>query len=942
MAVTLKIDLCISNYQHMKFLSILFAMLFITGQLFAGGKITGKIKDEKTGEPIIGATIIVKGTEKGAATDVDGNFAIAIDAGTYTLTVNYIGYQTKEIGEVKVTDNEPAELNVAIAESKSKELKEVVVRSTLKKENISAMIVYQKNTNTIAQVVSAEAIRRSPDRNTGEVLKRVSAASIQEGKYLVVRGLADRYNQATLNGMLLSSTEPDRKTFSFDLFPAGMIDNIVVNKAATPDLPGEFAGGLIQVNTKDIPTENFLNVQVGGGINTQTAGQDFYYYKGGKLDWLGVDDGTRALPSSFPDKVAFNKTSTEKRYTLAKDFNNDWSYDKKSAPVNANVQVSGGINTKLFGKTLGGIVAVNYNKQNRHSEVTRSFFNQAEGAKEKTLDFKEDSYTEEVLVGALANLSLELNANNRISFKNLYNINGFDNTMIRDGRNYDFGAAVKSYQLAFKSTQYMTNQLMGTHYLTGPKLKVNWGGSYVRLKQNQPNLRRMEYRKADDDTAYRAVVQGFLPSLNSGSRFYSDLTDNIGLGQLDVARQFMVGGNQQTVKAGYMIQAKDRVFNSRPIGMVGGNTDLLTQTSSNIFAPQNIGPNGFNVGELADKDYDYTANSMLNAAFLMLDNSFGEKFRLVWGVRYEGYNQQLNGFSSNKPVAVNTTVGDILPSANFTYKLNPKTNFRFTASQTVVRPEFRELSPFAFYDFEILAAVQGNPKLERTRITNLDLRYELYPRAGEMITAGVFYKHFDNPIEQFFNETGINTMAFSYANAKSAVSYGAELEFRKRLDFVSPGNLMKKFTVFANGTYIFNEVNFDIKDLNGNIVKADRPMQGQSPYVVNGGLQFDNDKSGTAVTALFNVIGRRIFLVGNDVNPNIWEAPRPLLDFQFAQKILNKRAEVKLNVSDILNKTANYYQDRNGNGKYDTAADFLRISRRTGTNMSVSFAYNFK
>jgi TonB-dependent receptor len=924
----------------MRFVTMLVTLLFLSISSWAAGTISGKVVDEKTGDPVIGATVSLKGTSKGTATDVDGNFTLQADAGTYVLVVNYVGYQAKEVEEVVIADNKEIPVNVTITEANSTQLKEVVVRSSLKKENISAMIIYQKNTNTVAQVVSAEAIRKSPDRNTGEVLKRVSAASVQEGKYLVVRGLADRYNQAMLNGSMLSSTEPDRKTFSFDLFPAGMIDNIVVNKAATPDLPGEFAGGLIQVNTKDIPSENFFNVQVGTGINSQVMGKDFAYYEGGKTDFLGVDDGTRALPSNIPGKDEFRKLTEAQRLELAKEMPNDWGYKTKSGPLNANLQVAGGFTSKVFDKKLGGIFALNYNKQNRRNELTRTFFNQA-GETQRTLDYKETSYNEEVLVGALANLTYELNTNNKISFKSLYNISSNDNTLLREGRDFDYGADVRSYQLGFKSNRYATAQLMGSHFLPSAKVKLDWGGSYVNLNQDQPNLRRMEYRKSDDDSQYVATIQNFLPSLRSASKFYSNLVDNIVMGNADASRQFEIGGKQQTVKAGYMMQMKDRVFNSRPFGFVGNSSDLIGLPTEEIFVPANMSATGFNLAELSDKDYDYTASSMLNAGYAMMDNNIGEKFRLVWGVRYENFSQQLNGFRSNQPVEVNTLVGDFLPSLNLTYKYNSKVNLRFSASQTVVRPEFRELSPFTFYDFELLAAVQGNPDLKRTKILNLDARWEIYPRGGELITAGVFFKHFTNPIEQFFNESGVNTISFTYGNAESATSYGAEVEFRKKLDVIG-GPYLKNFTVFANGTYIYNQVKFDIKDLNGNVVDANRPMQGQSPYVINSGLQYESEQTGTSITGLFNIIGRRIFLVGNDQNPNIWEAPRPLLDFQITQKVLNKKADIKLSVSDILNKQANFYQDKNANGKYDEAGgDFLRISRKTGTNISLSFLYNF-
>ncbi len=924
--------------------SIVLLVVFMSSVVtaMAGGKIKGKVSDSKNNESVIGAVVVVKGSSEGTTTDIDGNFELSVNPGVYTVEVKYVGYQTKEVADIKVEEGKEVNVNIALSQAASTQLAEVTVQSSLKKENISAMIIYQKNTNTVAQVVSAEAIRKSPDRNTGEVLKRVSSASIQEGKYLVVRGLADRYNQATLNGSLLSSTEPDRKSFSFDLFPAGMIDNIVLNKAATPDLPGEFAGGLIQVNTKDIPSKKFFAVQVGTGANLQTFGKDFAYYQGGKLDWLGIDDGTRALPSSIPDKDGFRKLTTTQRAELSKDLKNNWGYSTRTGSPNANLQASAGLNKKIMGdKTVGAVVAVNYNKQNKRTELTRSFYNAASaGIIEKSLNYAEQQYNEEVLWGGLANVTLEMNKNNRISLKGLYNVNGQENTLVRTGRNNDYGGDVSAYQLAFKSTAFANTQLSGNHYLEKALTKINWNASYARLHQNQPNLRRMEYRKSDGDSQYIAIVPGVLPSLASSSMFYSDLKDNILNASVDAARQFKMFDRKQTFKTGYMIQSKRRAFTSRPFGMVGGTLEETLLPADEIFASQNLGANGFLINELSDKDYDYSASGLLNAAFVMLDNSFGERYRLVWGVRYENYNQTLNGFQSNKPIAVDRNTGDFLPSANFTYKPTEKTNVRFCASQTVIRPEFRELSPFVFYDFELLAAVQGNPDLQRTKITNLDLRYELYPRSGELVTGGLFYKHFVNPIEQFYNETGVNTFSFTYNNAPSAVSYGAEIEFRKRLDFTGI-DALAPLTLFANASYIFNNVNFDIKTMSGTTIKSDRPMQGQSPYVINTGLQFDEETSGISAAVLFNMIGKRIFLVGNEQNPHIWEAPRPLFDLQLSKKLMNEKAGIKLSVTDLLNRKANFYQDINGNNKYDVTGDYLRISRLSGTTVSVAFMYNF-
>ncbi len=250
-----------------------------------------------------------------------------------------------------------------------------------------------------------------------------------------------------------------------------------------------------------------------------------------------------------------------------------------------------------------------------------------------------------------------------------------------------------------------------------------------------------------------------------------------------------------------------------------------------------------------------------------------------------------------------------------------------------MRPEFRELSPIAFYDFEVGATILGNKSLKRTKVSNYDLRYELYPRAGELITFGVYYKSFSNPIELSFNQSGAGSSnTFNYVNAQSAKSYGAEIEFRKKLDFVSA---LKNFTAQGNFSYIYNRVQFDNKTL-------DRPMQGQSPFLINAGLNYDVEKAGLTTTILFNEIGRRILYVGNDQVPAIWEAPRPLLDIQIAKKVMETKGEIKMNIANVFNQRANFYHDLDNSKTYRPNSDALAVSRLHGTSVNIAFAYTIK
>jgi len=922
----------------------LFAFLSLSISSFGQkGKIEGKITDSKTGQPIAGVSVLLNGSKTGVSTNTDGYFVINSDAGNQILNLSSTSYQEKKIDEIVVVSGQVTHLDI-VMDIKTKTGDVVVVKSSsARKESVAALIGYQKNTAVVAQVISAEAIRRSPDKNTGEVLKRVPGASVQDGKYLVVRGLADRYNQAMLNGVLLSSTEPDRKTFSFDILPSSLIDNIIINKSFVPELPGEWAGGLIQVNTKDIPAKNFFNVQVGTGFNSNTIRKDFYDYKGGNRDFLGYDDGTRALPTGLPGRADFAQLTQGEKTVYGKQFENVWSTNKKSSTftpaLNQTISFNGGFNTKLGDNNkLAAIFAVNYNRNNKRTTYENKVNTFQNNIPSTSFDYDNTKYSQDVLAGALANVTLQLGSNNKISFKNLLNVNTTNYSTIRTGHDFDAGENIKATELAFKANTFFNTQVTGDHNIKNYGLKFHWFGSFNILDQYIPDQRRLQYiqeNPADPNSGYIASIGASNASQKSGSRYYGFLNDYVYTAGGDLSKDFQLGKLKQSVKGGYFFQVKDRLFDSRPfsIYLPSDNKPLLRLTPDQIFAPANFGngtDNKFAFNELSGSNYRYLANSILNAGFLQFDNLITEKLRIVWGLRVEDFDQIVGSVKKSDPRFVNTKVTDYLPGLNATYKINNITNIRLSGSQTVIRPEFRELSTFTFYDFDLGASVAGFTGLQRTKVSNFDLRYELYPRGGELFTFGVFYKYFANPIEAYFNPSSGGASTYNFLNAKEANSFGAELEFRKKLDFNS---LLKNFTVQGNASYIYNRVSKIGND-------AERPMQGQSPYLLNVGIQYDLEKIGLNTTLLFNQIGRRISFVAGGDQPAIWENPRPILDLQVAKKILKNKGEVKLNISDIINKSAIYYTDLNDNKKYD-GNDAFAIKRKYGTNFSISFGYNF-
>lgn len=907
------------------------------------GRVAGKVLNEKN-EPVSGAAVTVKGSPRGTATAVDGSFLLVLPVGKYQLSFTAIGYATKEVSDVEVSANAVYELNIILTAT-SKQLEDVVVRTTssARRETFNAAIAFQRNTNTVASVVSAEAIRRSADRNTGEVLKRTPGASLQEGRFIVVRGLADRYNQAMLNGILLTSTEPDRKTFSFDVIPSAIIDNLVINKAFVPEYPGEWAGGLIQVNTTDIPTRNYFNLQVGTGVNTQSTGKPFLRdASGGKLDWLGIEDGTRALPAGYTTKTGFDTLSHIQKIAIGRQLRNSWAPKQITAPVNFSFQANGGFSAGLFGKKLGGMAAIIYSNNSRMIEQANNSNEIDEITHVVTANYRLDDnrYVKDITLGGLGGLSLQFDRNNKVSLKSMVNINTTDAVTERSGIDFTRDDEMKGNEFTFRQNTFVSTQLTGEHKIATPMV-LKWYGSFNILDGYVPDQRRISYaRPRGSSDAYRAVISSTL-SQQSGSRIYQNLSDYIYTAGGDLNYSFDWLGQRQSVKAGYMIQVKDRLYDAKLFAnYLPFDNDALRQLpAGQIFAPENFGngeDNQFAFNAIKGSSFRYMANTILNAGFLQFDNQFSRQFRLVWGLRVEDYDQLVGSVKTWDPRHTHVVVRDYLPGLNATYKFNGKTNLRFSASQTVIRPELRELAFLNLYDFELNASVQGNPKLNRTRITNLDLRYELYPRSGEVLTVAVFYKQFKDAIEQLFSPGIGGSGTFSYQNADKARAYGAELEFRKKLDFFGFG---KNLSFQANASYI----NSRVEDKKFNI---HRTLQGQSPYLLNLGLLYDLPKHDFNATLLYNQVGERIYLVGDKTAgsgvPDIYEAPRPLLDLQLAKKFLQKKLEIKLNITDILNQTQYYYQNAGTRESFQKEMDPSRFTRRSGTTFNLTFNYSFK
>ncbi|MES2592494.1 MAG: TonB-dependent receptor [Bacteroidota bacterium] len=940
-------------------------LVILVNIMFAQNSVKGKVIDEKTGETLPGAVVLIEGTLIGGNTDLDGAFTINnVAPGKYTLVCKLISYNTKLLTDVIVKSGEPAIVSLTLSTA-STDLGVVEITATMNKETTNAMLVMQKNNASVSDGISSESIKRTPDRNTSDVLKRISGASIQDNKFAIIRGLNDRYNAAYINGAPLPSSESDRKAFAFDIFPANMLDNLVITKTATPDMPGEFAGGIIQINTKSIPEKNEQIVSIASSYNAITTFKEFKTYEGGKYDWLGVDDGTRALPSTMPTTLEFSHLTVEQKGELAKQTTPSWAIKTVTALPALNLQYSIANVGKIFKREAGSIFAVTYQNNYNYNETIRREYEEQSTGVVKRMELNDQQYTQAVLASAMWNLAYKLNDNNQINFKNLLSVNSDDKVTIRNGAR-EFDQPEKQWEKSslrwFTQNILYTGQLSGDHLLPASKIKIKWTGGISDIKRSVPNMRRVVYQKTaseenDPSTEYAAIVQneGTIPNA-AGNMFFSETNEDIYSFKYEANRPLQIKATKTDLKIGGFHQYRKRSFSARNLGFskyrkgsaIKFDSQLLLLPEEEIFASSNMGlldqpgpyNGGFKLDEATKTSDSYTASSFLNAGFLMLDSKFFERLRAIYGVRIESYNQQLHTIKdgSNTPVDSDTTVNDLLPSVNLVYSLTEKINLRASYYRTVSRPEFRELAPFIFFDFVTDFAVSGNPELQRALIDNYDLRFEYYPGAGQLISVSGFYKKFTNAIEQVNRPDVLRELY--YVNVPKATNVGIELEYRFKLSSIFKNDssaFLSATTLYTNFSYIKSKV--DVSGVNG-ATADERPLQGQSPVIVNAGIQYIHPSNGFSFSVSYNLVGKRIYIVGSLSEPDYWEKQRNVIDLQIVKKI-KERFEIKLNVRDALAQNLIFYQDIDKDGQYDEQKDNTMTNTNFGQTVSLGVSYKF-
>ena len=865
------------------------------------GSISGKITDKSNNEELIGANVLVLSTTTGASTDIDGNYSIKnLEPGTYSIKVSYVSYKSTTVQQITVKVGQEVKIDIAL-EPASTELGEVVVTAEALKNTEANVLKIQKKSSNIVDGVSEELIKKNNSSNGTDILKRMTGVTISEGKYAFIRGVSDRYNNTMLNGAELPSTDPEKKSFSYDIFPASLIENVITAKTFTPDKPADFSGGLVQINTIEFPSNILFNISAGGAFDTKTTGKSFLTYGGGSKDFLGYDDGTRSLPSTITD-LAVNKTNypgTEINQ-VTESFKNDWNTHSVNAPFNGSFKIDIGNKYNITDESVFGFIgSLTYSNSGETKGLEKSFYDFS-GAR---YSYKGSSYNRNVNLGALLNFSYKIGELNKISFKNIFNQSADDNTTYYEGAYRYADQNRKITSLDYVSRSLISNQLIGEHeigWFNG--FGIDWNISYSKSKRNEPDARRYVYYQDifEPTDPYR-----FLMNESVDTRYYGDLKDeNLG-GSLDFTLKLFTDPLLPKIKFGGAYSKKDRDFDARSFGFTNvngaANNDYAREDSvlqlpvEDIFVSENIGNKFIQVYENTKKSDSYISNQKIGAVYAMFDATIGEKFRIVSGIRYENSTQEINTYDlEDQLVNVKDIYEDILPSVNLTYRLNDLVNIRSAFSTTLARPEFREMAPFSYFDFVANELVQGNPDLKRTLINNYDLRFELFPGANELLAISFFYKEFKNPIEQTL-QAAANEPIRSYTNADKATNYGVEIELRKSLAFIS--SLLDNFSFIGNASAIKSKV--EISD--NAYQQSERALQGQAPYIMNFGLYYDDFDLGLNAAINYNKVGQRIIKVGTVELGNVLEQPVDLIDFSIS-KSLFESFTIKFAIKDLLNQ----------------------------------------
>lgn len=878
------------------------------------GVVWGVVKSKSGGDTLLEAVVTVIGRKDYAATDVDGRYRLELPPGTYQVRVVYDLYRPARLKNVVVQAGKIAKVDVTLQADDTAVEEVTAIEAEAERASAATQLMLRKNASQASDSIGAQDIARTPDRNAADAVKRVVGTTVVDGRYIFVRGLGDRYTNALLNGTPLPSPEPDRQAVPLDMFPSLVISDLTVSKTFVPDMPGDFAGGSLDIHTRDMPNKLTFQATLGVGANTQTTFGKRLSQPSGKYDWLGIDSGGRQLPSEVPSRKL--QRNDADLVTAGRAINGPMRTQRAfTLPSGSGNLVLGNSHKLSNGHVLGYVAGLSYSRrfQARNDEIIRTYgIDAGTGGIIRRNDYRAETGLDTVTWSGLGTVSYAFSNDHKIALTGLYSRNAEKEGRIITGFNDEQNNQIRDERIRFVNRDLAYGQLRGDHrFRSLNNAELRWTGMLSRAHLEDPNLRETVFvSDGQGGYAYREDTQ-------SGQHFYADQKETTKVGGLDWTQPLGTGSSATKLKGGTLLTIRDRAFDARRFRFLRNNNGVdsavFRQSPDQLFVDGNVG-DGFDGKPLKLEEWtsptdSYTADYNVYAGYLMADVPLTSKLRVVVGERIEAARQRLRSFDK---FAATPTIAesdkqqtDLLPSANVIYKVTQASNVRLSATRTVARPQLRELAPFIFTDFFGAREFFGNPDLERTSILNLDARFELFPRVSEVLALTLFHKRFDKPIETTIIPTSRGVTSFQ--NARGATNTGVELEARKSLDFIPR---MNEFSVLGNLTLVHSRVELD--PIAGGIqTSSERPLAGQSPYVVNFAIDWNHEKTKTRVRALYNVSGARVAQVGKNGLPDVYEQPRHIVDLSAAQA-LGEHVDLKGTIENLLNSPVRFTQGNDG------------------------------
>lgn len=964
-------------------LTLLLAILFSFQVNAQKGTIRGSVIDAVTGEPLIGAIVMIENTTIGAAADLDGKFSIINAPGVYNLKVSYVSYQTLTVEQVEIKADEVTPLSNIRLSQKGNELLEVIISAEAIRTSEAAILSLKKKSAVMMDGISSAQFKKVGDATAVEAAKRVTGVSIEDGKYIYIRGLGDRYTKTTLNNVDIPGLDPDRNSLQMDIFPTNLIDNIVVSKNFTADLPADFTGGLLNVETKDFPEEKIFNVSVGASYNPDMHfNKDYITYEGGSTDFLGFDDGTRALPAKATSNnipTPISGASSEEVNSFVSSFNPQLATERKTSLMDYSASISVGNQIDLIKKgeesnnstpKLGYIFSASYKTDYRYyDDVTYAEYqrfidpnvNEMRYATIQTGVLGEQN----TLVGLLGGVAYKT-GNSKIKLNLMHLQNGESRAGKFNVDNDGEAVGQSGYIAEADNLEYnqrgLTNILLnGVHRSKSNNWETDWRIAGTQSSNQDPDIRRTAFTQTPTDTSFIAGAGG------NPARIWRSLSELNATAKVDFTRFYKFKNRDAKLKFGasHLYKLRDYEILFFDIQFFGSQ-DWPNPDPSQVLNPENLYPGGGNniyyqSGNNDPNPNEYSSYVHHTGLYVSNEMNLSEKLKTILGVRAENFVQWHTGrdqrFASGDTIAGNNLDNekvldalDLFPSVNLIYSFTEDHNLRASYTRTIARPSFKELSYAQIIDPITNRIFNGSlfeysdweGRLVETRIDNIDLRWELFQPQGQIFSVSAFYKNFDKPIELVRIPEQQTSTEFQPRNVGDGRLIGLEFEIRKNLDFIMP--YLANFNFTTNLTFVQSRIDMTDREFNsrkqyektGQTVENTRQMAGQSPYVINAGFGYASEKKHFDVGVFYNVKGPTLYIVGAGLFPDVYFEPFHSFNFSFNKKLgKDNKSMLNIRVGNILNdRLESFYTS------YEAEKQIFN-SINPGRSFSVGYTHSF-